>query len=181
MRTTHLITTKHGNFIALIMAITCYYHLSLDFGEVLFNSVILANFLQKIGCVLWRLNTFLPYLINGLSDWCGTKGKCNSWILGIICNLDLWPHSWPWPWMLQGQISKQLYLRNYWSDWCEMKRKQIDRILSRLYDLVFWPQPWPWPWSFKVKVWKNLIAGMGWQIDMERKGCELSIHDHDID
>ena len=30
-------------------------------------------------------------------------------------------------------------------------------------------------------VWNNLISGMGRPIDMERKGCESSIHDHDID
>ena len=30
--------------------------------------------------------------------------------------------------------------------------------------------------SFKVSVWNNLFSGRGWPIDMERKGCELSIH-----
>ena len=44
-----------------------------------------------------------------------------------------------------------------------------------------WPHPWPWPSSFKVKVWNSLISGTGWQFDMEWKGCESSIHDHDID
>ena len=44
---------------------------------------------------------FWPYLRNGWSDWCETKRKCNDWILGAICDLDLWPHSWPWPWMFK--------------------------------------------------------------------------------
>ena len=35
--------------------------------------------------------------------------------------------------------------------------------------------------SFKVRVWNSLISGMELAIDMERKGCESSIHDHDID
>ena len=103
------------------------------------------------------------------------KGKCISWILSIICNLDLWPHLWPSPWMFQGQILKYLYLRNCWSDWCE-----TNRILGRLYDLAFWPYTWPWPWSLKVRVSNSLTSGTGWPIDMERKRCELSI-DHDID
>ena len=33
--------------------------------------------------------------------------------------------------------------------------------------------------SFKVRVLK--LSGMGWSIDMERKACKSSIHDHDID
>ena len=110
---------------------------------------------------------FWPYLRNDWSDWCETKRKCIGLILGIICDLDLWPHSWPWPWMFQGQISKYLYLRNCWSDWCEMKRKWVDMILGRLYDIAPWPHPWPWPWSFKVTVWNCYISGMGWPIDMD--------------
>ena len=31
---------------------------------------------------------------------------------------------------------------------------------------------WPWPWIFKFKFWKCCSSGMGWQIDMERKGLE---------
>ena len=33
----------------------------------------------------------------------------------------------------------------------------------------------------KARVWNSLISWMGRPIDMERKGCESSIHDHDID
>ena len=40
VRTTHQITTKHYSFIAIVMVITW-----LDFGEVLFKTFILANFL----------------------------------------------------------------------------------------------------------------------------------------
>ena len=53
-------------------------------------------------------------------------------------------------------------------------------ILDQLYDLALWPHPWPWPWSFKVRVWNSFILGMGRPIDNERKGCESSIHDHDV-
>ena len=35
--------------------------------------------------------------------------------------------------------------------------------------------------SFKVRVWNSFISGMGRLIDMEGKGCESSIQDHDID
>ena len=34
---------------------------------------------------------------------------------------------------------------------------------------------------FKVRVWNSFIWGLGRPIDMEQKGCESSIHDHDID
>ena len=92
----------------------------------------------------------------------------------------------------QGQTLFWYHLSHGWSDWCEMKwkcfgwipgmisylemkRKRIIRILSWLYDFTFWPHPWPWPWSFKVRVWNSLISGMGWPIDMERKGCASDV------
>ena len=40
VRTTHQITIKRGSFIVLVMVITW-----LDFGEILLETVILANFL----------------------------------------------------------------------------------------------------------------------------------------
>ena len=73
------------------------------------------------------------------------------------------------------------HIRNGWSDWCETKRRCIGWILGEPCDLDLWPHPWPSPCSFKVKVWNNLIWGKGGLIDMDRKGCELIIHDHDRD
>ena len=72
----------------------------------------------------------------------------------------------------QGQILKMLYLRNGRADWHGTKGMWVDRMLHPLCDFELSPQPWPWPWIFKVKFWKSRIAGMGWPIEMERKGCE---------
>ena len=81
----------------------------------------------------------------------------------------------------QGQTLYWTYLRHGWSNWCETKRRCIGWILGEICDLDRWPHPWPWPCSFKVKVWNSLIWGMRGLIDMERKGCEWIIHDHDCD
>ena len=83
----------------------------------------------------------------------------------------------------QGQTLYWTYLRNGWSDWCETKRRRTRWILGELCDLDLWPHSWPWPCSLKVKVWNSLIWGIWVEalIDMERKGCESIIHDHDCD
>ena len=81
----------------------------------------------------------------------------------------------------QGQTLFWPYIRNGRSNWCQTKRKCIGWILGRLYDLALWPHPWPWPWSLKVRVWNSFILGIGRPIGNEWKGCESSIHDHDID
>ena len=92
----------------------------------------------------------------------------------------------------QGQILKMLYLRNGMADWHGTKGMWVDRMLHPLCNFQLWPQPWPWLWIFKVKLWKCCISGMGWLIDLERKGCEsieclthvvtLNVHlNHDLE
>ena len=129
VRTTQPITTKHGSYIPLVMLTTW-----LDFGGILVKTLFFAKLSLKISDVSFQGQTlYWTYLRNGWSDWYETKRRCIGWILGELCDLDIWPHSWPWP--------------------C----------------------------SFKVKVWNSLIWGMRRLIDMDRKGCESIIHDHDCD
>ena len=64
------------------------------------------------------------------------------------------------------------HLRNGWSDWHEAKRYWVKYVtltvdLTRDLDLGF----------LKVRVWNNQIWGMKGLMNMERKGCELIIHD----
>ena len=91
-------------------------------------------------------------------------------------SIECWTHAvtFPSPMTLaldfQGQILKKSYLMNgmvgtdgMWVDW----------MLDPCCDFQCSPLPWPWSWIFKVKFWKkSRISGMGWPIDMERKGCE---------
>ena len=99
VRTTQPITTKLGSYIPLVMLIAC-----LGFVGSLF---FFAKFSLKFSDVFFQGQTlYLTYLRNGLSDWCETKRRCIGWILGELCELDHWPHPWPWPLIFQGQISK---------------------------------------------------------------------------
>ena len=93
-KTWHFYCPSHGYYL-----IRCW---SSSVGNFYFSKFSLKN-----SDVLFQGQTlFWPYLRNGWSDWCETKRKCIGWMLGAICDPDLWPHSWPWPWMFQGQILK---------------------------------------------------------------------------
>ena len=70
------------------------------------------------------------------------------------------------------RILKMLYLMNGRADWHGTEGMWVDRMIDPHCDFVLWPHPWPWPLIFKVKFWKSHNSGMGFPIDMERKGCE---------
>ena len=57
MRTTSPITTKRDNFIALVMNITWS-----DFGEVLLETVILANFLIKFQMCFFKVKPYFGHI-----------------------------------------------------------------------------------------------------------------------
>ena len=154
-----------------------------------FWSISVGNFcfgkfsLKILGVSLQGQTLFWPYLRNGWSDWCETKRKCIGWILGTICDIYLWPHSWPWPGCFKVNFRNSSFSGIVGLIDVKWKRSELIWYWVDCMTLPFVPHPWPWPWSwnFKVRVWNSFISGMGRPIDMEWKGCESSIHDHDID
>ena len=116
---------------------------------------------------------FWKYCISGMEGPIDMERKgCES----IGCYTHFVTSTFPSPMTLtldfQGQILKKSYLRNGMADWYGIKAMWIDRMLDPCCDFKWPPHPWPLPWIFKVKFWKSHISGMGWPIDMERKGCE---------
>ena len=87
---------------------------------------------------------------------------------------------WPRPKVTAvASISKNLLV-------CPIKWEPLIRSLQNVFFKVKHYFDMKWKGSalvgcFKVRVWNTLISEMGWPIDMERNGCESSIHDHDID
>ena len=143
--------------------------------KLLFWQIFLKNFV----CVFSRSNTILAISQEWLVRLMWNEKEVHGWILGTIYDLDLWLHSWPWPWMVKfrnSSISGIVGLIDV-----KWKGSELIWYWADCMTLALWPHLWPWPWSFKVRVWNSFISGMGWPIDNEWKGCESSIHDHDID
>ena len=112
------------------------------------------------------------YLRNGRGDWHGKKRIWVDRMLHPLCDFQLWPHPWPWPWIFKVNLWKKSYLRNGMADWHGTKGMWVIKMTDPCCDFQCSPLPWPWPWIFKVKFRRSRISGMGWPIDMERKGCE---------
>ena len=74
-----------------------------------------ARFSWKFCIVFFQSQTlYWTYIRNDSFDWCHTNKRYIKWILGKLCDLDLWPHLRPWSLISQGQFSKKLYLRNWY-------------------------------------------------------------------
>ena len=73
----------------------------------------------------------------------------------------------------QGHILKMLYLRNGRAD-SHGTKGYVSRLdITPTLWLSTFPSPMTLTLDFQGQIlWKSRISGMGWQIDMERKGCE---------
>ena len=151
----------------------------LDFGKFLSKTVFWQIYFKNFGCVSSRSNIILAI--------------SQEWLVQLMWNekevhrLDTGYNMQPWPltslMTLTFDVSRSNLKITAWIfGLIDMKWKGIKSIgYWADYDRNHWPHPWPWHWSFKVRDWNSLISRMGPPIDMEWKGCESSIHDHDID
>ena len=168
-----VIPTKH----ALVMVTTW-----LDFGEVLLETVILANFLLKFQMCIFKIFFKVKHCLaisrNGWSDWCEIKGKALLvgylvWYVTLIFDFT-------------HDLDLGCFKVKFWNS-CISGIVGLNNVKWKGSELIgYWANCmtfalWRHPWSFMVRVWNSLISGMGQPIDMEQKGCESSIYDHDID
>ena len=175
--TTHLITTKLCSDILLVMFIT-----SLDFGEIVLETFWGWLFFFKISDLfLSRSNTLLAISEEQLVRL--------MWKEREVHRLNTGWTMWPWP--LSSFMALTLdFSRSYfeiaesqelliWSMWNKKEANYLDTVL------IVWLCPliihMTLALTFQGQIWNSLISGLGRLIDMEWKGYELSIHDHDIE
>ena len=125
-----------------------------------------------------KLNLSLS-LRNVCSDWCETKRKCIGWILTLTFDLT-------------DDLDVGCYKVKF-------RNSSISGIVG-LIDMKWKGSELMWYWAdcmtlpfdhthdldlgveiSRSRVWNGFISGMGQPIDMEQKGCESSMNDHDID
>ena len=96
----------------------------------------------------------------------GLERKCIDWMLGQLCDLNLWPHACLW---------LEIFKVKFWNSFISgirsliyVKWKEVNRLDAGL-------SMWPWPLTLN-----NCMLGIGGLIDLERKGWESIIHDCDL-
>ena len=94
-----------------------------------------------------------------------------------------------WPWGLTLAITLTLDFQGQfpncfsheWLGRLMWNEKVVNRLLTEPTDMWVISHAWPKPWILKVKFWNSPVQGMEGLIDIEQKGCESVIHDHDLD
>ena len=151
----------------------------LDFGEIM-QELFVANFLLKIRMILFKVkhsNGHSSSMVGAIDMKRKGGASVGYWVNYVTLSFDF-----------THNLDFRLFKVNFQKSWIAeivillmWKKNQANQILGWLYVFALSQNTWSWPWNCKVNVWKSLILVIRGLIDMERKGCELIIHDHDPD
>ena len=119
-------------------------------------------------------------MTNDLHDCHETKNEHIDWTPGLKCSHQFWNSSWPWPLIFKAKFLNSCILRNGRTDGCKTKRKHIDWLLSQQFNIDLGPHACRWPGILKVNFWNNSISGMVGPTEIEQRGRESVIHDHEV-
>ena len=109
-------------------------------------------------------------------DWHEMKVMWVDRMLHSLCDFQLWPQPWLWPWIFMVKFWKSR-ISGIWMRWpIDMEWKGCEPMKYWAHVVTFnFDHPWSWPWIFKVKYWNCCISRMGRSTHLEWKGYELDM------
>ena len=64
------------------------------------------------------------------------------WILKVKCDLDLWPHRWPWPWIFMVKFWNSCI--SEWEGWLTLHEGGGSRSFMTMIMTIWWPRSGVW-------------------------------------
>ena len=64
------------------------------------------------------------------------------WILKVKCDLDLWPHRWPWPWIFMVKFWNSCI--SEWEGWLTLHKGGGSRPFMTMIMTIWWPRSGVW-------------------------------------
>ena len=64
------------------------------------------------------------------------------WILKVKCDLDLWPHTWPWPWIFMDKFGNTCI--SEWEGRLTLHKGVGSRSFMTMTMTIWWPRSGAW-------------------------------------
>ena len=93
------------------------------------------------------------YLCQKWSDLHETKSKHINWTLGLKCDHQIWPCTWPWPWIFKVKYEICYILTKSGPIATKRKANILIWTLGLKCDQWVWPWPLPWYLNFQGHMW----------------------------
>ena len=86
------------------------------------------------------------------------------WILKVKCDLDLWPHRWPWPWIFMVKFWNSCI--SEWEGWLTLHKGGGSRSFMTMIMTIWWPRSGVWIYQVVTGVTSVVVVPSTHLVDL---------------
>ena len=89
-----------------------------------------------------KANISIELQASNLTNGFELDHNLDLWILKVKCDLDLWPHRWPWPWIFMVKFWNSCI--SEWEGWLTLHKGGGSRSFMTMIMTIWWPRSGVW-------------------------------------
>ena len=89
-----------------------------------------------------KANILIELPASNVSNGFELDHNLDLWILKVKCDLDLWPHRWPWPWIFMVKFRNSCI--SEWEGWLTLHKGGGSRSFMTTIMTIWWPRSGVW-------------------------------------
>ena len=90
----------------------------------------------------WEANISIELQASNVTNGFELDHNLDLWILKVKCDLDLWPHRWPWPWIFMVKFWNSCI--SEWVGWLTLHKGGGSRSFMTMITTIWWPRSGVW-------------------------------------
>ena len=90
----------------------------------------------------WEANISIELQASNVTNGFELDHNLDLWILKVKCDLDLWPHRWPWPWIFMVKFWNSCI--SEWVGWLTLLKGGGSRSFMTMIMTIWWPRSGVW-------------------------------------
>ena len=90
----------------------------------------------------WKANISIELQASNMTNGFELGHNLDLWILKVKCDLDLWPHRWPWPWIFMVKFWNSCI--SEWEGWLTLHKGGGSRSFMTMIMTIWWPRSGVW-------------------------------------
>ena len=115
--------------------------LTLNFHKVKYRICYISAKTDQIASK-WKANTSIELQASNVTNGFELDHNLDLWILKVKCDLDLWPHRWPWPWIFMVKFWNSCV--SEWEGWLTLHKGGGSRSFMTMIMTIWWPRSGVW-------------------------------------
>ena len=89
-----------------------------------------------------KVNISLELQASNVTNGFDLDHDLDFWILKVKCDLDLWPHKWPWPWIFMVKFWNSCI--SEWEGRLTLHKGGVSRSFMTMTVTIWWPRSGVW-------------------------------------